>query len=290
MRNGFMLGALVLLSLLAYAEDKPIITVLDLTATDVSNSEVKSLVSMLSSALFRTGMYTVIDVTERDRLLKEVEFSASDCTDQSCQLEIGRMLSAELIVVGNIAKVGKRYVVSIKMLQTESARTMGTADGTYDSIDGVVDDVDTLASQLTGQAVRGSTRRPTVSVRRVVGYVGLAVGAAGAGTGGVLVATAVALLKGPVEDAYRAYAQLPQSAAQVDIDAAWAGYQAQWKTYLGRYVGGLAACGVGAAALVGSLLLVVLPERTPAPQSPGRVSVLIAPGAVPGGIWIQVRY
>lgn len=62
----------------------------------------KSIISLLSSALFQTGEFTVIDVSERERLLQELEFSMSDCTDESCLREVGRMLSAEGIAAGNL--------------------------------------------------------------------------------------------------------------------------------------------------------------------------------------------
>jgi len=130
--------------------ENPIITVLDFSTDGVSESEMKSIISLLSSALFQTEKFTVIDISERERLLQELEFSMSDCTDESCLLEVGRMLSAEGIVVGNLGKVGKRYILSTKLLETETAKTLNTADGFYDDLDTLVDDVYTLAAKLAG--------------------------------------------------------------------------------------------------------------------------------------------
>jgi len=131
-----------------FAQDKPMIAVLDFSTDGVSRSEMKTIITLLSSALFQTRKFTVIDVNERERLLKELEFSVGECTDESCLLEVGRMLSAERIVVGNIGKVGTRYILSCKMLETESARTLNTADGIYASLDALVDDLFGLAEQL----------------------------------------------------------------------------------------------------------------------------------------------
>jgi hypothetical protein len=127
---------------------KPIITVLDFQIDGISEKEMRSIISLLSSALFKTGKYKVIDVTQRDTLLKEVEFSASGCTDESCQLKIGKMLSAEMIVVGTMGKVGSRYFLSAKMLETETADTRSVADGVYTSLDGMVDDIQNIATKL----------------------------------------------------------------------------------------------------------------------------------------------
>lgn len=135
------------------AQSIPIITVLDFNVSGISVQEMKGVIGYLSSALFRTGKYNVIDVTKRDALLKELEFSLSDCTDQSCQLKIGRMLSAAMIVVGDITKLGSRYLLSARMLETETANTICTADGKYAHIDELVDDLTDFGKRLAGMTV-----------------------------------------------------------------------------------------------------------------------------------------
>lgn len=141
---------LVLLAVAAASQDIPTIAVLDFRTNNISASDMRSISSLLSSALFKTGRFRVIDVTQRDTLLKELEFSVSGCTDESCQLQIGKMLSAEQIVVGDIAKVGTRYMLSSKMLRTETAGTLASADGIYATMDALVDDLYAIASTLAG--------------------------------------------------------------------------------------------------------------------------------------------
>ena len=51
-------------------------------------------------------------VAQRETVLKELEFSMSGCTDESCMLEVGKMLSAELIVGGSISQLGSKIVLS----------------------------------------------------------------------------------------------------------------------------------------------------------------------------------
>jgi len=149
MRNPrWLLALLFVLSGALAVPGLPIITVLDFKTEGVSESEMRTVISLLSSALFQTRRFQVIDVTERERLLRELEFSVADCTDESCQLEIGRLLSAESIVVGTMGRVGSRYVLSAKILETETARTQNTADGIYPNLDALVDDIFELAKAL----------------------------------------------------------------------------------------------------------------------------------------------
>ena len=166
MKKIAMVLLLVLLSFPLASQSIPIITVLDFKTNNIAASDMRSIISLLSSALFKTGRFRVIDMTQRDTLLKELEFSMSGCTDESCQLKIGKMLSAEQIVVGDIAKVGSRYMLSSKMLQTETAGTLASADGIYPTMDALVDDLYTIASTLAGgggQKAAAASSRPSAA-------------------------------------------------------------------------------------------------------------------------------
>ena len=132
-----------------YAE-KPVTTVLDFEVNSVSKGDMKSIISFLSASLFDTGKYRVIDTAQRDTILNELEFSLSGCSDDSCQLEIGKLLSAEFIVTGDIAKVGTRYILSARMLETETSETAGTAKGIYQTLDELIDDMPSFADTLAG--------------------------------------------------------------------------------------------------------------------------------------------
>ena len=121
---------------------------LDFTVDSVSEAEMRSIINVLSSSLFKCGYFTVIDVSQRDNILKEMEFSLSGCSDESCMLEVGKMLSAEGIVTGSIGKVGSRYVFAAKLMETETAATVSTFDGMYDSLDILMDGLSNVALEL----------------------------------------------------------------------------------------------------------------------------------------------
>lgn len=135
----------------AYSQEyKPRLAVLDFVTESLSQKEMKSTVGLLSSALFETEKYDVIDVAQRQMVLDEIEFSLSGCSDESCQLEIGKLLSAELIVVGSIDVVGERYILTCKMLETATARTVSTANGIYLTLNDLIDNLQAIADRLAG--------------------------------------------------------------------------------------------------------------------------------------------
>lgn len=137
----------------ASAQTKETLAVLDFNTEAVSKTEMSAIVEFLSNELFRTDKYIVIDVSQRETILQEMEFSMQGCSDDSCALEIGKMLSAELIVVGTLSKIGSRYLMSAKMLETETSRTVGTANGKYTDLDEMIDGLEKIAYSLAGQEV-----------------------------------------------------------------------------------------------------------------------------------------
>ncbi len=150
MKKGLLIALFLFLSVISVfaANDKPIITVLDFNSDGVSEAEMKSIINYLSSFLFKTGKFTVIDVSQRENILNELEFSMSGCSDESCYLEVGKILSAEGIVVGNIGRVGSRFILTAKLLETETGATISSADGMYNNLDELLDDIYAAAAEL----------------------------------------------------------------------------------------------------------------------------------------------
>ena len=137
-------------STLLFSEEKKVITVLEFSVNNVSENDMISITSFLAAALFDTGKYRVIDASQRNAILEELSFSASGCVDESCQLEIGKLLSAEMIVVGNIGLLGDRYMLSAKILETETSDTVSIAKGIYADLNELVDKMPQFASELAG--------------------------------------------------------------------------------------------------------------------------------------------
>jgi hypothetical protein len=254
-------------------QTKPIITVLDFKTDALSQTEMKTVISLLSSALFRTGRYTIIDVTQRENLLKEIEFSSSGCTEEACALKIGKLLSAGMIVVGNLSKMGSRFVVSTKLLETESGKTLSTADGIYGSMDALVDGVQDLAEVLAGQK---ATTRTGGQAQPGAGpdlkfIAGVACGVAGLGLGGMggwLLYDGLVNGKAVVDADWNAYYK-----ATANHDALYQTYQTALQAWVNGLwlAGGLAA---GGAALTGLGVVLMLPAAVP----PGTaVSIFIQP-------------
>lgn len=125
---------------IAGADERPTITVLDFKINDISDSEAEVFLDYINSHIVELDKYRVIDRTQRENILAEIKFSFTGCTDEECQLEIGRMLAAQLIIVGSLGKVGEQYIINTKVIDVETGETIRTASEKYSSIDDMVND------------------------------------------------------------------------------------------------------------------------------------------------------
>jgi hypothetical protein len=258
----------------------------------------QSIASFLSASLFDTGLYTVIDSSQRDAILKELQFSATDCTDESCQLEIGKLLAAELIVIGDIGKVGTRFMLTAKMLETETSRTISTAKGIYGSLDDLLDDMNAFAARLAGAKVAQAKKQPApqreprqpIRGKTVAAWSSLGAGLVAGGVGGYLFYDAASFRSSVLEPSYALYktdtADFGGLTAAQYYDGLWNAYAGNVTSFRGKAIVATAVAAGGAVLLGGSLVLFLLPESTPATQ----VSFLLAPAPLGAYIGLGIRF
>jgi len=139
-------------SLLFAAEDNPIVTVLDLNVSQVSEQEATIFVDYFSSYLVESDKYRVIDRTQRKNILNELQFSYDGCADEQCQLEIGKLLAARYIFIGSLGKLGSRYILNMSLVEVETGETKKSVSDKYSSLDTLVDDTGRIVNVFVEQA------------------------------------------------------------------------------------------------------------------------------------------
>lgn len=81
----------------------------------------------IENAFVNVGKVRVIDRQNIEKLLQEHEFQASDLVDEAKAVEIGKLSGADIIVVGSISYVGKKYFLNIKLISVESGEIIGSS-------------------------------------------------------------------------------------------------------------------------------------------------------------------
>lgn len=125
------------------------LAVLPFQAKGVSEQDVSVIADLLSSSLANTGSFQVFERNQIDAVLKEIEFSQSSISDAGSQIEVGKLLAADYVVVGSVASVGTKIIVDAKLVAVATGQTMVSASEIQSSIDDIIMAVKPMALKLS---------------------------------------------------------------------------------------------------------------------------------------------
>lgn len=124
-KNVFLVLLICLPPFMLFAQDRPLIAVPGLSAAGVSEVEASTLRSMLETGLVKSDRFNVLSYNDVEAILEAQAFSLSGCVDDSCAIEVGQLLSAEIIVLGELSRIGEGYALNVRMIDVTSSRTLG---------------------------------------------------------------------------------------------------------------------------------------------------------------------
>lgn len=111
------------------------IAVMDFNAKDVSQSIALSVSELIRTELINNGKYTVIERSSMKEILNEQGFQQTGCTDTSCAVKIGKLLSAKKILVGSVMRLGSKLIISGRIIDVEKGIGERAASGKADSVE-----------------------------------------------------------------------------------------------------------------------------------------------------------
>lgn len=102
----------------------------------------QALVSIEYTASEDLDQYQVVEQTQVERILEQFEIQNIGCVSDSCAIEFGKMLQVDRIVIGQIGLVGNTYLVSVRIIDVESGKSIANSSrehkGSIDDILGTV--------------------------------------------------------------------------------------------------------------------------------------------------------
>lgn len=143
-----LLSSILISGISSQEESKPIVAILDLFGDGGSKAETKAITNLLISSIYETDLVSVIDRNQREEILSEIMFSLSGCADESCAIEVGKMLAADIMIIGTLDSIGSRLSVDLKAIDVASSKLVGTFNKLFESIDEIVDSIDLIGGQL----------------------------------------------------------------------------------------------------------------------------------------------
>ena len=147
---------------LAAAAQKPRVTVIPFDSIGLSKSDAQSMTLLFEASLQNTGAFLLIEQVEATNILEAQEYSLSDCVDELCAIEIGRLLSADQIVLGTVGKVADLYYMTVKIIDVQTGRNLIAKKEQDESLSALVRKLDSVALLLADEADDGSDSNKVV--------------------------------------------------------------------------------------------------------------------------------
>jgi hypothetical protein len=111
----------------------------------VSEPDALTITDLFRGELARQGKFLVVQRSEMEAITAELEFQLSGCTDQSCAVELGRMLNAEKVIVGRAARFLGKLMIAVQVVDLargdiEFVEAVDCAES-FEALDGAVVDL-----------------------------------------------------------------------------------------------------------------------------------------------------
>lgn len=153
----YLLNLVIVLILMPFplmAQMKPRLAIMPFDANIVSETDADTITSLFETGMVNTNTYSVIEQREVDKVLEAQKFSLSGITDEKYAVEIGKLLSAEQIIIGKLARVGNRYVITVKVIDVERGINLRAESVESESMDLMPQKAKLLAYKLAGLTIQ----------------------------------------------------------------------------------------------------------------------------------------
>ena len=107
----------------------------DVVGNAVTADEIEAITELYTSALIETGRVSVVDRTNFDKIMKELNFQSSDWSNSEKTAKLGKVLNAKFISRGKIMKLGSKLTISASVIDIQTAENIASTKATYKDID-----------------------------------------------------------------------------------------------------------------------------------------------------------
>jgi hypothetical protein len=96
-----------------------LLAVIDFEPRGLPRQDSTRLSEWIRTDLINSGQFKVIERAAMNEILKEQSFSLTGCTDTSCAVQVGKLLSARKILVGTIESYNNQIFISGRIVDVE---------------------------------------------------------------------------------------------------------------------------------------------------------------------------
>ena len=133
-----------------YSGSAILIAVIDFDAKGVTRQDAMRVSEWLRNEMINTGQFKVIERSAMNAILKEQAFSMTGCTDTSCAVEVGKLLSARKMLVGSVELWNNKIFINGRIIDVEK----GVAEFAHKETVNSVKELDTRAASFAKNLAR----------------------------------------------------------------------------------------------------------------------------------------
>lgn len=133
----------------SYAGEKLKVAVYDLEAYGVEESLAHSVSDLLRTELFRGGNFHVMERKQMEKILKEQKFQMSGAIGEEDIVELGKILSVQLMAMGSMNRLGKKFILNIRLVDVEEGKLKAAETVEVYSEDEITNGIRTLVKKIS---------------------------------------------------------------------------------------------------------------------------------------------
>ena len=143
------------------AQKQPLIAVIPLQSLGgISQEEAGTVTNLLETGLVKSLVFQVVEKSELAEVLAAQEYSAEEYVDENFAAKLGKLLSAEQIVLGTLSRLGDKYFLTAKMIDVATCRTVRADKDEAYSIEAIAGQAETLGYRLAGLQLEKNGGKP----------------------------------------------------------------------------------------------------------------------------------
>ncbi|MCK5197816.1 MAG: hypothetical protein KAR21_05670, partial [Spirochaetales bacterium] len=105
---------------------------------------------LFETALVKTGAYTVFEQNQIAAVFESQKISLSGLVDKKYAVELGKLLAAEQIILGELSSIGDEYVLNVKVIDVTTGMNINADNIKTDSLSLITKQVELLAYKIAG--------------------------------------------------------------------------------------------------------------------------------------------
>lgn len=112
--------------------DKKVLAVNELYFSAVSSGDAARITESLIYNIKGLNVYRLMERYEMETILEQTGYQqTSICTRPSCALEIGQLLSVDLVAIGSVSQIGTTFSIGINIIDIRTGRTVKEVNDFY---------------------------------------------------------------------------------------------------------------------------------------------------------------